>query len=1307
MENKQTYNIEEINVTINKQEAYNIDDFFGDINNAKKAEKTLDNVNAITQHSIEEGKLDNLYDDFPVKLFRDDLSNSGDVVKKVDINIFNDISIDTNENNEFLIYELINRIKESKRFGNKITFDNKSNNGDSVDCYIRGLEPNDLFEFKLINNNFSWINKNTDTDTFITNGEDFLSFLKYIFRIKYHLNEEQGVLAVHDFFFEKFSDFYQENNINEVENESENKLLKTVNYNYDLLNKININNYHIELIDFINFVGQKINNNMYYLKDIQSFVELDNDKFIFIGTNINGTTSFEFAYALSYLYSHDYSKTDELVTDYFLDVFNNISVKKEKTLLVDNLETKENDENFLYDDSEIINTLKNKPLIDNTFENQQEEVSVEYSSNQNQLNDVNFINDSSSLIHEVLNDNNIKNQFYNNQNLNNEHVSDMPFDDIPPPDNDYFYESRDYDMGYDDRDNYIPEEIYNENKINNIDKENVMIDKKDNKDNNEMNGQLIIEDVKIKSLDKDDVMNDLNVLIKNRYDELYSSDIELLNKYTAESILNYFSNNSSYVKVEKIDTLKPDNTKYKYPRIFIKNKNNLSVSLCANDNNWYLFENKVSGDGVESMIINMFKYINTLNGNEEDLNINKHFENIIKNLKNIEYELIKKDIEDKAHNHIEVLKAKKELNDFEKINLNLQNYNDIIQKDEVDNYHSLSKGQNQLEIEAELKNENVSHETIKKIDETNSNNTVEKKNFLEELLKYNIYSNTEESKFNFKDYLKDYHLNNIEIVKSVNIDIYQLLNKFKSYYNYKNSNLNFDFSVNNKTEYELKTNNFTAFFNKEDLDEKFIIKDINGNVVSNGNGFVKMISDFLQTNNENFNVINFNKYINNIKEFEFFKRLPFTWVLDSFFNNEYTKSGNERYKIFDRTFGFFQAKSGISLEAVHFFQDNRTVYGAINFFKEILALKGDKNINDYRILEIFRNKFLNISEDIHELSNLKSSSIKNVVVKNGGEVVLPEKCDNNNDLIEYLTQKRFIERSLVDELLKKGNLYQGMAFVPSSNDTIVKEVCCVFMSKTSAEIRGIYNNGIKKVTTNTNTNETQFTVEVSKDKRYSVIDKKEKQVVAFCEAAIDAVSFRNIYPKALVASMSGLKKELILKNFEHMLNDYKDVKFVLAPDNYEHDTGSQLFLQSLMPSIYSLVYDRFLNHNLEKIDTFNPKTLSVDDIYNFMDGLYPEELISNLKFDISEAIKNGSLVSEKDIDNNVFKEICGKIIFDEDYVKTGIFELRKPSNGCKDWNEYLESMVKSGMSYEEIVEKHNPNLTVKFPEKKMTPSPKI
>ena len=35
-------------------------------------------------------------------------------------------------------------------------------------------------------------------------------------------------------------------------------------------------------------------------------------------------------------------------------------------------------------------------------------------------------------------------------------------------------------------------------------------------------------------------MNDLNVLIKNRYDELYSSDIELLNKYTAESILNYF-----------------------------------------------------------------------------------------------------------------------------------------------------------------------------------------------------------------------------------------------------------------------------------------------------------------------------------------------------------------------------------------------------------------------------------------------------------------------------------------------------------------------------------------------------------------------------------------------------------------------------------------------------------------------------------------------------------------------------------------------------------------------------------------------
>ena len=36
MENKQTYNIEEINVTINKQEAYNIDDFFGDINNAKK-----------------------------------------------------------------------------------------------------------------------------------------------------------------------------------------------------------------------------------------------------------------------------------------------------------------------------------------------------------------------------------------------------------------------------------------------------------------------------------------------------------------------------------------------------------------------------------------------------------------------------------------------------------------------------------------------------------------------------------------------------------------------------------------------------------------------------------------------------------------------------------------------------------------------------------------------------------------------------------------------------------------------------------------------------------------------------------------------------------------------------------------------------------------------------------------------------------------------------------------------------------------------------------------------------------------------
>ena len=254
------------------------------------------------------------------------------------------------------------------------------------------------------------------------------------------------------------------------------------------------------------------------------------------------------------------------------------------------------------------------------------------------------------------------------------------------------------------------------------------------------------------------------------------------------------------------------------------------------------------------------------------------------------------------------------------------------------------------------------------------------------------------------------------------------------------------------------------------------------------------------------------------------------------------------------------------------------------------------------------------------------------------------------------------------------------------------------------------------------------------------IDSKDDEHyhVACFEAAIDALSYRCMYPQSHCFTFAGINIDFIkdaLIQSKDIIKDGKDFKVIYALDNINEDENGEIIDSASRKAYFNLInkmneycYTNFMeefSHVSELSSTSLIHELCQLLIAKY-DKIYPDD--SNMHDFYSDKIHhieveliNFNSIKEITSYSTELKDILGKFIFEMDYVNTKIFELKSPEHSnygqFKDWNEMLQHVVHSKMEnnpnksleeiHEMIIEEFSPQLmktTVKKALKKANPS---
>lgn len=133
------------------------------------------------------------------------------------------------------------------------------------------------------------------------------------------------------------------------------------------------------------------------------------------------------------------------------------------------------------------------------------------------------------------------------------------------------------------------------------------------------------------------------------------------------------------------------------------------------------------------------------------------------------------------------------------------------------------------------------------------------------------------------------------------------------------------------------------------------------------------------------------------------------------------------------------------------------------------------------------------------------------------EYTPPERMDKyNQQVADYLIRKRGLPTSLIKGLVEQGKIYGNKKVFEDRNDNTTREygeIRCVFISPLAGELRGIGEEGFKGCCLGSQTEVSGFMVLRE--------EKVNEKVVALVEAAIDALSYRTMFPGRSAVSTNG------------------------------------------------------------------------------------------------------------------------------------------------------------------------------------------
>ncbi len=311
---------------------------------------------------------------------------------------------------------------------------------------------------------------------------------------------------------------------------------------------------------------------------------------------------------------------------------------------------------------------------------------------------------------------------------------------------------------------------------------------------------------------------------------------------------------------------------------------------------------------------------------------------------------------------------------------------------------------------------------------------------------------------------------------------------------------------------------------------------------------------------------------------------------------DYLHSRGEKIKHVGSSY-FVESLNGVSISGNKWYSHYEKKGGfAVGFLKEfydldyvsaVVELLGEENIESLKGVNntnYSKSKFKQVSKELEQ----KNNKIDFEEVKK--DFVLPKKARNNDKLYDYLCNKRFIDKDIVNLFIQKGSLFQSLeknnvVFVGFDENNIASAGC----------VKGSY---VSEKGTFTQTL-------TGSNNDYCLTHKTDSDVVCVFEAPIDMLSFMTILKGEALEynhlALDGVSEKALLKFLEQNEN-VTEIRLCL-----DNDTGGFEAVERIS--------DILKEHGYKNIKRMSPFTKDWNEELKDLNGVVPKPSVTHPKYE--------------------------------------------------------------------------------------------
>lgn len=269
----------------------------------------------------------------------------------------------------------------------------------------------------------------------------------------------------------------------------------------------------------------------------------------------------------------------------------------------------------------------------------------------------------------------------------------------------------------------------------------------------------------------------------------------------------------------------------------------------------------------------------------------------------------------------------------------------------------------------------------------------------------------------------------------------------------------------------------------------------------------------------------------------------------------------KKYKLHDKGIGNIIISADGRWQAVNL---NTKGFGALSFLTSVM---GYSYMNAITYLSELFDFELNLNNDKVKLSgNIEKLDKSDVKIDVNAPKILnlpPARPQYARDVIDYLNTKRNIPLELIDEVMERGTLYPARYSYLDDDGVEQWETRCIFRGESSAESRSVrtHKDAFKGAIKGSNPTISGIPFPHNKN---ALKTSGNKRCMVLVEAAIDAMSYRAMFPDRYAFSCNGAVSRFPLQYLSTLdgLKHNIDIKIGLDADD-KGDQASQILFNAI------------------------------------------------------------------------------------------------------------------------------------------------